>query len=68
MYSIFLVTSVSSSKFRYFDLPLGSPIKPVAPPTKKIGFSPIRLSRLIIMIDTKLPKFTCKYLNEVSLK
>ena len=37
-------------------LPLGSPIKPVAPPTRKMGFIPFRLSLANMMIETKFPR------------
>lgn len=53
------LTLYSASRSRYYFLPLGSPINPVAPPNKKIGLKPTSLCSLaIIIMDTKLPK--CK--------
>jgi len=50
------------------DLPLGSPIIPVAPPVRKMGRMPRRLSLFIMMIDTKLPFFSDLYLSEANLR
>ena len=38
------------------DFPDGSPINPVAPPKRKIGLIPKRLSLIIVMIEIKFPK------------
>ena len=41
-------------------------MRPVAPPTKKIGRNPSKLSRPIMMIDTKFPAFLEAYPNAKS--
>lgn len=51
---------------RYLIFPLGSPMSPVAPPTKKSGFRPIKLNLLIIIMETRLPKYRATHLNEES--
>ena len=40
---------------RSADLPLGSPISPVAPPTRPIGRCPARWNRRMVSISTRLP-------------
>lgn len=53
---IFLFNFYYYNKFLYLDFPLGSPISPVAPPTKNIGsiLCKLNLAKLIIVI--KFPK------------
>lgn len=53
---MFLWTVSIYSSYRSLFLPLGSPISPVAPPTKNIGRSPAMFSLASMMIDTRFPK------------
>lgn len=52
----FVRTSSRESILLSFVLPDGSPINPVAPPTRRIGLMPKRLNRTIVRIEIKFPR------------
>ena len=54
---ILFYTVFYSRRVLYFILPLGSPIRPVAPPIMKMGLRPMRLSLVIMRMETRFPRW-----------